>query len=163
MTARMARLLWVTALVAAVAGCSGAQPVATSGSPAAAAARCAIPPRTYDDLQACDGEYDEIEIIVAKSRLGKTTVRIAVASQDPTDILAAMGAAARKWSTGADSFTVWAYATTSDYGAGAGYNRGMIFWNERGEITVRICTAYSDIGDGMDFCDDEAEYLVQNE
>lgn len=156
-------MLAITLLVAACSWGGSAPATARVTAPAAGGPRCAIPPRTYDDLKACDGEYDEIEVNVAKSRQGKTTVRIAVASQGPADILAAMGATARKWSTGADSFTVWAYATTTDYGAGAGYNRGMIFWNDRGEITVRICTAYSDIGDGMDFCDDEAEYLVQNE
>lgn len=124
---------------------------------------CTIPPKTYADLAACRGESEQISLEIADSFQGKSVVRIAIASRDPQAILAAMGDATRQWSIGANSFTVFAYAAAGDYAAGAGYNRGRIYWNDGGPITVNVCTSYIDLGDGIDFCDEESEYIVENQ
>lgn len=123
---------------------------------------CTIPPKTYADLASCRGDSEQISLEVADSFEGKTVGRIAIASRDPAEILAAMGEYTGRWSSSANSFTVFAYAKVTDYAAAAGYNRGRIFWNNGGPITVNICTAFMDLGDGMDFCEAEAEYTVAN-
>jgi hypothetical protein len=131
-------------------------------APAATAAGCPVEPKTYDDLAGCDGESQQISLDVADGFQGKTIARIAIASRSPADIVAAMGAYTREWSTGANSFTLFAYGDVGDYAAGARYNRGRVFWNDGGTITVNVCTEISQLEDGMDICDDEAEYTVAN-
>lgn len=124
---------------------------------------CTIPPKTYSDLASCSGESEQIMLDIASSYHGKTVGRIAIASQNPAEILAAMGEYTRLWSPGADSFTVFAYGALGDYAAGAPYNRGRIFWNNGGPITVNICTTFTRASDGIDSCDAEDEYTVANE
>lgn len=166
------KVILIGAACAILIGCSGSPgnadatvkptPAVASATPPASGS-CTIPPKTYADLAACRGESEQISLEVADSVQGKTVGRIAIASRDPAEILAAMGDYTRQWSTRADSFTVFAYAKAADYAEGAGYNRGRIFWNNGGPITVNICTAFMDLGDGMDFCEAEAEYTVANE
>jgi ABC-type glycerol-3-phosphate transport system substrate-binding protein len=125
------------------------------------AGSCSIPPRTYDDLAACTGASEEIELQVAENSDGKTVGRIAVASKDPLDILAAMGAyASANISTNANSFTVFAYGSADDYENGTSYNRGRIFRTYRGPIKVAICTEFAVLDDGRDFCTKEQTYTV---
>lgn len=168
----MKALLVGAACAILIAGCSGPPgtaapartPQTTVKQPTPpTSVSCTIPPKTYADLASCRGESEQISLEVADSFEGKTVGRIAIASRDPAEILAAMGDYTRQWSSGADSFTVFAYAKVADYAAGAGYNRGRIFWNNGGPITVNICTAFMDLGDGMDFCEAEDEYTVTNE
>jgi hypothetical protein len=146
----------------ALASVMTSTPSAARSEPLAAGPSCSIPPKTYADLETCRGSSEPISLDVADSIERKTVGRIAISSKDPTAILAAIGDDARKWSSGAKSFTVFAYAAVGDYAAGAGYNRGRLYWNNGGEITVNICTAISVADDGMDFCDDEAVYAVAN-
>src|SRR5215217_4201804 len=140
-TSHGARVLFLWPLVFAMltAACSGTSS-STTAAKTSAGANCSIPPRTYSDLEACDGNSTEIELTVAKSFDGKTTAKIAIASRDPRQILSAMGAYTKEWSTGADSFTVLAFGAETDPESGAGYNRGRIYWNNGGEITVNLCT-----------------------
>jgi len=151
---------WIgLAVLAALAvGCSSG---ANRADPTPAAATCAFPPHTYDDLEACKGDSQQIELKVADSYDGKTTARIAITSKDPRTIVAAMGAYAAEWSAGADSFTVFAYGSESDYRDGGGYNRGRIFWNNGGPITVDVCTAFDD-SQGVATCSKESSYMVTN-
>lgn len=57
---------------------------------------------------------------------------------------------------------MFAYASEADYRAGAGYNRGRLFWNNGGPIEVDICTEFADLRDGIDFCSNEYTFTVEN-
>ncbi|MEW6223204.1 MAG: hypothetical protein AB1627_01105 [Chloroflexota bacterium] len=157
----------IAALVAACGGggeasVSSVPSRATPAPPPAPADRCELPPRTYADLAACQGSSEQLELQIAESYQGKTTAKIAIASKDPQEILAAMGAFTAEWSLGADSFTLFAYGSASDAAAGS-YNRGRLFWNNGGPITLDICTAYMDLGDGgPEICSEEQHFTVTN-
>lgn len=150
-------------LVALVVACGGrvvTETLPVQSFDAEATPSCGIPPRTYDDLASCDGQFAEISAKIAESYQGKTVVKIAVKSKDPDAIVSAMGASVYVWSTGADSFTVFAFGSKRDAEAG-GYNRGRIFWNNGGPITVDVCTAWAKVG-GIDTCTDQDTYTVAN-
>ena len=72
-----------------------------------------------------------------------------------------MGAYTANWSTGSDSFTVLANGSKRDYGKGGDYNRGRIFWNNGGPITVEICTAWDDL-EAIDICTEQEQFTVAN-
>ena len=153
---------WPIVVALLLSACAGGGDRIGPGDPTAPnTGTCAIPPRTFADLAACNGTSEQIELEIAESFEGKTTAKIAITSKDPQAILAGMGGYAAEWSTGADSFTVFAYGSANDYASGAGYNRGRIFWNNGGPITVDICTTISDLG-GIDFCETETTYTVTN-
>jgi len=122
---------------------------------------CTIPPRTYDDLNACTGEAEEIEVDIADSPDGQTTAHIAIPSKDPQTILAAMGASMAERSVGAANFGVFAYGSREDYAGGVGWNRGRIYWNDGGAITVDICTEF-ETWSGIDVCVEESHFTVAN-
>ena len=138
-----------------------------SGQPAAqvtlvaVTGSCSLPPGTYDDLAACAGTSGQIELNVADSFQGKTTAKITIPSKDPRAILAAMGAYTAEWSIGADSFTAFAYGSADEYENGSAYNRGRIFWNDGGPITLDICTEWHDV-EGIDSCTSQETFTVAN-
>lgn len=151
----------VLVVTLAVAACGGtAEPTVKPASPTPVGS-CSIPPRTYADLVACSGTSDPFDLQVADSFDGKTVARIAVNSRNPEEILRALGVVAREWSAGADSFSAWAYSSEKDYNEGAPFNRGMIFWNDGGEITLTICTDWEKVG-GIDSCTESVDYAVKN-
>jgi hypothetical protein len=144
-----------------VSGCRGAPAASTPATAAPAAASCRLPPRTYDDLAACTGSSQQLELKIASSYQGKSTAKIAVPSKDPQTILAAMGAYTAEWSIGADSWTLFAYGSADDASSGVGYNRGRLYWNNGGPITVDICTDYKE-ADGVEACSAQSHYTVTN-
>jgi hypothetical protein len=168
------RRLAIAAVALLAAGCGGSAPTPSSlgASPPLGSARplgsatllavCAIPPDTYADLAACHGTADEFDLQLAKMSDGKTVARVAIASKDPQEILAGMGAYTAAHDTTAGSFTVFAFGSERDYKRGAGYNRGRIFWNNGGPITVDVCTAWEKPGN-VDICTDELHFTVTNQ
>lgn len=151
------RLALLLLLVTFTAGCASRSAATPEPTPIG---HCAIPPRTWADLDACEADPERLSLKIAESRHGKTIATIAVASKDPGDILAALGAFAVEWSTGADSFTVWAYSDAEAEDLG-GYNRGVLFWNNDGPIEVGICTNWYDLDDGgPEVCAEEQTFAV---
>jgi hypothetical protein len=100
-------------------------------------------------------------LTIAETFQGKTTAKVAIASKDPQVILAGMGAYTAQWSIGAVSFTLFAYGSREDAESGVGFNRGRIFWNDEGPITVDICTAYA-AAEGVEICTGQDSYTVDN-
>jgi hypothetical protein len=126
MAARFLGVLATACFSAAVAaGCSGGS-MAPADSPRLPTGSCTMPPSRYEDLAACRGSSEQIELDIAGSFNGKTTARIAIVSKDRRWILAAMGAHTAEWSIGADSFTLFAYSSANAYHAGGAYDRGRI-------------------------------------
>lgn len=150
-------------LVLLLAGCgsgvtSSATTISVTAPPSLTTQSCTLPPASYEVLRACEGQSTQLELKIAESMDGKTTARIAVKSKDPEAILAAMGAFMSEWDAGARSFTVWAYGSARDARRG-GYNRGVLFYNNDGPVTIRVCTAFEKL-EGVDFCTDEDEYVI---
>lgn len=152
------------ALAIALSACGGTPSTSSVASRVAGvdASRCTVAnAKSYDDLRSCRASPVQVELEIADDFQGKTTSKIAVTSKDPDAILAAMGAWAVEWSTGADSFTVFAYGSESDAELG-GYNRGVLFWNDGGPISVDICTAFTDL-EGTDFCEQRRSLTLAND
>lgn len=171
---RIVDLVAAALLVAACSGGPGSAVGSTTPAPARQTAEATDPPeatctlatvKTYEDLVACRGTSEQFSLEVAESRQGKTVAKIIIPSKDPDTILGAMGASTTEWSIGADSFTLWAYGSRAD-AEESGYSRGRIFWNNGGQIEVKVCTAISvvEASDGsFEFCDEEATIMLTNE
>jgi hypothetical protein len=120
---------------------------------------CAIPPETYNDLAACNGAFEFLESSVADSVRRKSSAKIVVASKNPEDILAGLGAYMKVEGT-TDSFVVSAYGS-NDRSIEGRFNRGRLLWNFRGPITVEICTQFAEVR-GFEICTDQIEFTVSN-
>ena len=120
---------------------------------------CAIPPETYNDLAACNGAFEFLESSVADSVRRKSSAKIVVASKNPEDILAGLGAYMKVEGT-TDSFVVSAYGS-NDRSIEGRFNRGRLLWNFRGPITVEICTQFAEAR-GFEICTDQIEFTVSN-
>ena len=154
----MFRAIRVPALVLAVAFVLGA----CSGEPGRSASpvvSCTIPADTYDDLAACAGPFEFLEWSAGDSVRAKSSAKIVIASRDPNDILAGLGAYTREWGL-TDSFVVLAYGSNDPSIAGR-FNRGRLAWKDRGPITIEICTAFAEIK-GTEVCTDQMEFTVSN-
>jgi hypothetical protein len=143
-----------------VVACSGWP--GSSAAPLEQAGDCPIPPRTFDDLHACTGESEVIERDVPVGFDGRTSDHIVISSKDPQAILAGLAAYATARGLGVGSFGLSAYGSRDVYDGGVGFNRGQIYWNDGGEITVDICTEY-ETWSGIEICVKESRYVVANQ